>query len=87
MNHVNNVDLGITDSTVILRQRGQSYVTVTNILGTGFRDGRRVIWLDRLIHNKNTNDTEHWEFSGAISTILTARTPEVSLRNFEINPE
>lgn len=84
MNRVSNVDLGITDKTVILRQRGASYVAVANILGTGFRDGRRVIWLDRLIHDKSTIDTEQWQFSGAISTVLTARVPEVTLRHFEV---
>jgi hypothetical protein len=62
----------IAEDVVVVRRKGNSVSAVANILGVEPSDcGRRVIYLDRLIHQPFEGKLGSYEVSGAISTIIT----------------
>jgi hypothetical protein len=60
----------IGDNEVVIRTPGRSTAAVAGILGDETRDGRRTLWLDRLVHSPGGAFDDGWEADGAVSTIL-----------------
>lgn len=65
-----NVHIG--DSVVVVRRKGSSTPAVANVLGSEDVGGRRLIYLDRLIHKPFENELGGYSVTGAISTIIAA---------------
>lgn len=69
--HDGRYTVTVGQGEVALRTRGQSAIRTGRILGEEIEDGRRVVYVDRLLLPAGTWDlNDGWQASGCISTIL-----------------
>lgn len=63
--------LSIDGNKITLKRAGQSELIQANILGIEMKDNKRIIYVDRLIHERSDTSFLNFKVHGAISSILT----------------
>ena len=71
-NTSSNVSVVIGDKSISITRNGNRSHTVANILAIeNNKEGKKVVYLDRLVHRVGEDNFCGWIVSGAISSILT----------------